>query len=157
MIPCFIGLGSNLSQPRQQLLRAIDALAALPSCRLDAVSRFYGSKAIGPGAQDDYVNAAAKLSTSLDPHALLTALQGIEQQQGRQRAIRWGARTLDLDLLLYGDARINSHTLTVPHPAIPERPFVLAPLAELDAQAPGIHIGQAVDYLSADKLWLISP
>lgn len=134
----WVGLGGNLGDPARQVGAALDALAALPKTRLEARSRLYGSRPMGPPDQPDYVNAVARLRTALAPHALLDALQAIEQRAGRQRgATRWGPRTLDLDLLLYGDACRADERLTLPHPGIAERPFVLVPLAELD---PGLSI-----------------
>lgn len=131
MVRCFIGLGSNLDDPARQLQCALAALAALPHCRLGAVSPHYRNPAIGPGSQPDFINAVAELHTSLEASALLTLLQGIETAQGRQRGVRWAARTLDLDLLLYGDSVIATATLEVPHPRMLERNFVLYPLYDI--------------------------
>ena len=131
MIRCYIGLGSNLEGPALQLQRATNALQALPHSRLQAVSPHYRSRAIGPGTQPDYRNAVAALDTNLEPIALLDHLQAIEQTQGRVRTERWAARTLDLDLLLYGDRTIALSRLQVPHPRLQERAFVLQPLADL--------------------------
>jgi 2-amino-4-hydroxy-6-hydroxymethyldihydropteridine diphosphokinase len=127
----YIALGSNLDYPAQQLQRAVTALAGLPTSVLTRVSSVYRSAAVGPGQQPDYLNAVALLSTRLAPDALLDALLGIEQAQGRERSERWGPRTLDLDLLLYGDRKIRSARLTVPHPRMHERDFVLYPLREI--------------------------
>ena len=132
MITAFIGLGSNLLSPAAQLQRCVDALAQLPESKLVAVSPFYGSAAIGPGQQPDYVNAVAQIDTALSPQALLAALQQIEQQQGRERGPeRWLPRTLDLDILLYGDQVVNEAHLHIPHPRMGERNFVLLPLQDL--------------------------
>ena len=131
MIAAYIGLGGNLGEPEAHLRAAFDALAALPDSHLAAVSSLYRSRAIGPGEQPDYLNAAARLDTLLAPEALLDALQAIEHAAGRERLLRWGARTLDLDLLLYGDQVIASERLSVPHPHLPERNFVLQPLLEI--------------------------
>lgn len=136
-ILAFIGLGSNLSDPHVQLEQAMIALAALPACRQLKASSFYRSQPMGPQDQPEYINAVASLETDLKPEALLNALQAIEQAQGRVRDERWGPRTLDLDILLYGDELISSDRLTVPHPGLPEREFVLYPLYEL---APGLVI-----------------
>ncbi len=138
MTTAYIGLGSNLEQPTAQLDRALDALRALPGSRVGQVSRYYRNPPMGP-AQPDFVNAVAQLETMLEPLALLDALQAIEQNQGRVRARRWGPRTLDLDLLLYGSQRIELPRLRVPHPGLPRRAFVLQPLAELapDLRIPG--------------------
>ncbi|MBV1788919.1 2-amino-4-hydroxy-6-hydroxymethyldihydropteridine diphosphokinase [Marinobacterium sp. D7] len=128
---CFIGLGSNLDDPRQQVLRALDELAALDDCRLGLRSSLYRSDPVGPQDQPDFINAVAELHTSLDAETLLDRLQMIEQQHRRVRERHWGPRTLDLDLLLYGNASIATERLKVPHPYMSERSFVLWPLAEI--------------------------
>jgi len=129
---CYIGLGANLVEPVAQLQAAVTALGQLPETRLVQVSRFYSSKPMGPQDQPDYVNAVAALDTRLTPLALLHALQQIELAQGRQRkAERWGPRTLDLDILLFGMQQIDHPELTVPHYGMRLREFVLYPLAEL--------------------------
>lgn len=130
-VTCYIGLGSNLGNPEQQFERAITALDSLPESRLLAVSPYYRSLPLGPIDQPIYLNAAAAIETDLDPFALLKALQGIELDQERRHSVRWGPRTLDLDLLLYGNAQIVSELLTVPHPGLTERDFVLYPLADI--------------------------
>ncbi|TWI50874.1 2-amino-4-hydroxy-6-hydroxymethyldihydropteridine diphosphokinase [Pseudomonas duriflava] len=128
----YIGLGSNLAQPRDQLTSALEALALLPASRLVARSSFYGSDPLGPADQPRYVNAVAALETELAPLDLLDALQAIEQQQGRERkGERWGPRTLDLDILVFGPQRIDGPRLTVPHYHMHARAFVLYPLAEI--------------------------
>ncbi|QLC73752.1 2-amino-4-hydroxy-6-hydroxymethyldihydropteridine diphosphokinase [Pseudomonas sp. LPB0260] len=128
----YIGLGSNLAEPLQQLHGALAALAELPQSQLSATSSFYASDPLGPADQPRYVNAVAALDTALAPLALLDALQAIELNQGRTRkAERWGPRTLDLDILLFGQRRLDEPRLTVPHYHMHARPFVLYPLAEL--------------------------
>ena len=128
----YLGLGANLANPVAQLQNAITALRLLKQSTLLAVSGLYGSKPMGPQDQPDYVNAVAKVSTTLSPLALLDALQQIEQQQGRQRKTeRWGPRSLDLDILLYGNHTISNERLTVPHYGLTKREFVLYPLAEI--------------------------
>ena len=128
----YIGLGSNLDTPRQQLHSALEALAQLPHSRLVGHSSLYASDPLGPPDQPRYVNAVAALDTTLPPWDLLDALQHIEQEQGRVRkAERWGPRTLDLDILLFGERLIDDARLTVPHYHMQARPFVLYPLAEL--------------------------
>ncbi|MGP0171573.1 2-amino-4-hydroxy-6-hydroxymethyldihydropteridine diphosphokinase [Pseudomonas sp. NCHU5208] len=128
----YIGLGSNLETPRQQLHSALAALARLPQSHLVAHSSLYASDPLGPPDQPRYVNAVAALDTELQPWTLLDALQHIEQEQGRVRkAERWGPRTLDLDILLFGQRLIDDERLTVPHYHMQARPFVLYPLAEL--------------------------
>lgn len=128
----YIGLGSNLAQPLAQLRDACQALARLPDSQLLALSSAYASDPLGPPDQPRYLNAVACLHTQLPPLALLDALQGIEQAHGRQRkAERWGPRTLDLDILLYGEQRIDLPRLQVPHYHMHARAFVLYPLAEI--------------------------
>jgi 2-amino-4-hydroxy-6-hydroxymethyldihydropteridine diphosphokinase len=131
----YVGLGSNLAHPRRRIARALQSLARLPGTTVVRVSRNYRSAPIGtPGEQPDYVNAVAALSTSLSPRALLTQLLVIERRQGRRRTLgapRNAARTLDLDLLLYGGRRLHGATLTIPHPRMHERAFVLRPLLDI--------------------------
>ncbi|WP_277052928.1 2-amino-4-hydroxy-6-hydroxymethyldihydropteridine diphosphokinase [Zestomonas thermotolerans] len=128
----YIGLGSNLAEPAEQLRRALTALAALPASQLVRHSSLYASAPLGPPDQPRYVNAVAALDTGLAPLELLDALQRIEQEQGRQRkAERWGPRTLDLDILLFGSRIIDEPRLTVPHYHMHARAFVLYPLAEI--------------------------
>ena len=132
MIDVYLGLGSNLATPLQQLQRCITQLRALPAVQVMAISPFYGSTAVGPGEQPDYVNGAAHIRTSLSASDLLVALQGIEQHQGRERGpVRWLPRTLDLDILLYGNEVIEQPHLHIPHPRMQERNFVLLPLYDL--------------------------
>lgn len=126
----YVGLGSNLASPAEQLCQATAALQALPESQWVGVSALYSSDSLLPG-QPRYTNAVAALDTHLAPLALLDALQAIENAQGRIRAERWGPRTLDLDILLYGDQVIDQPRLRVPHPHLHVRPFVLYPLAEL--------------------------
>ncbi|MDG6896160.1 2-amino-4-hydroxy-6-hydroxymethyldihydropteridine diphosphokinase [Volucribacter amazonae] len=127
----YIALGSNLAQPIQQLNTALQAIAHLPDTRLEAVSSFYQSKPLGPQDQPDYVNAVTCITTTLTPLALLDHLQQIEQQQGRVRLRRWGERTLDLDILLYGDLVLQTERLTIPHYDMQNREFVIIPLIEI--------------------------
>lgn len=129
--PSYVALGSNLNNPRHQLELALEALARLPHSRLRARSGWYQSKAIGPGEQPDYLNGVVMIETSLEPHTLLDHLQAIEAAQGRTRGERWAARTLDLDILLYGEKVIASERLQIPHPRLAERNFVLYPLADI--------------------------
>ena len=126
----WIGIGANLGDARANVLDALDRLARLPGARLVKASSLYRTAPIDSSG-DDYVNAVAALDTELDAHALLQALFAIEQAHGRERPYRNAPRTLDLDLLLYGDAVIDdAPALIVPHPRLHERAFVLAPLAE---------------------------
>ncbi|TWH77373.1 2-amino-4-hydroxy-6-hydroxymethyldihydropteridine diphosphokinase [Azomonas agilis] len=141
----YIGLGSNLSQPQQQLCNALQALATLPDTQLTGQSALYRSAPLGPTDQPSYINAVARLSTYLSPLALLDALQAIEQQQGRIRqGERWGPRTLDLDIVLFGSQLICEPRLQVPHYHLQARAFVLYPLAELVAE----------DFRLPDGRWL---
>ncbi|MEG0861454.1 MAG: 2-amino-4-hydroxy-6-hydroxymethyldihydropteridine diphosphokinase [Pseudomonas sp.] len=126
----YIGLGSNLDAPQEQLHSAINALRELPGTALAAVSAFYSSESLSPG-QPRYTNAVAAVDTQLAPLDLLDSLQAVEAAQGRERKERWGPRTLDLDILLYGDHVIDIPRLKVPHYHMHARPFVLYPLAEL--------------------------
>jgi 2-amino-4-hydroxy-6-hydroxymethyldihydropteridine diphosphokinase len=127
----YIGLGSNLQQPLQQIQQALNELAELPDTQLSGVSHFYRSCAIGP-EQPDFINAAAQLNTELSPIVLLDELQKIEQAHQRKREMHWGPRTLDLDLLLYDQQQIDLPRLNVPHPLLTQRAFVLLPLLDLD-------------------------
>lgn len=157
MIRCFISLGSNLQQPQQQVQQACTALAKLTHSKLEKVSPWYRSKAIGPGQQNDYINGVAQLSTQLPALELLHALHAIEARQKRVRQERWGPRTLDLDLLLYGQQLINSAELSVPHPRMTERNFVLYPLADLAPELifpDGTSLASLLDYCPKDGLSL---
>lgn len=127
----YIGLGSNLEDPVQQLCLALQELDQLPGSIRVAASSLYSSKPVGPQDQPDFVNAVACLSTSLSPIELLDALQAIEQSHRRVRERHWGPRTLDLDILLYDQQVINLPRLTVPHAFMHTRGFVLLPLAEI--------------------------
>lgn len=148
-VQAFIGLGSNQDTPVAQLDDAVSRLQRWSGISLLAVSGYYGSAPVGPQDQPDFVNAVAEISTSLSPHDLLQALQKMEAQQGRVRTEHWGPRTLDLDILLYGDATIDEPDLTVPHPELLNRLFVLAPLMDL---APDLVLaGHDLDFW-ADRL-----
>jgi len=133
MRDAFIGLGSNLEDPTAQLASAVASLAALPQSTLVAQSAFYSSRPVGPQDQPDFVNGAIWLQTRLDALGLLDQLQAIEQQHGRKRTQRWGPRTLDLDILLFGTEAIEHERLTVPHRELPNRDFALQPLLDLKA------------------------
>lgn len=149
MPTAYIGLGSNLVQPRLQVQQALQGLAQLPACQPLRASRLYRSAPIGgPTAQPDYINAVAAIHTDLTPNELLSALQQLEQQHGRVRYERWGPRTLDLDLLLYDDWLLDSAHLILPHPRLHLRAFVVQPLYEIapELQIPGL--GALRDWLS---------
>ena len=139
--PAYVALGSNLDDPSAQVGRAFDALATLPDTRLVARSPSYRSPPLGPVSQPDFVNAAAGLLTRLAPRALLDALKSLEAALGREApVVRWGPRRIDLDLLVHGAARVEEQGLSVPHPGLAERAFVLLPLADIapDLEVPGI-------------------
>lgn len=128
----YIGLGSNLATPQQQLTAALSALNEIEHTQLVAQSSFYASDPLGPADQPRYLNAVAALDTQLSPLQLLDALQAIEREQGRERkAQRWGPRTLDLDILLFGQQLLDEPRLVVPHYHLHARAFVLYPLAEI--------------------------
>jgi len=132
MIRVYIALGSNLAKPVDQVNCALEALAHMPRTKLVVCSAFYRSKPLGPQNQPDFLNAVVALDTELPPEELLDCTQAIEQNQGRVRKLeRWGPRTLDLDMLLYGDRVINTERLTVPHYDMKNREFMLYPLADL--------------------------
>lgn len=154
----FIGLGANLGDPAAQLGRGIEELAALPGTRLLARSSWYRSAPVGVGPQPDYVNAVAEIETDLEPRRLLEALLEIERRHGRVREVPNSPRTLDLDVLLYEDLRCHEHGLTIPHPRMHERAFVLRPLLEIapDCVIPGLgpaaHFTAAVAGQAVEKL-----
>ena len=144
----FIALGSNLAEPERQVTQAFAALAQLPQTRLLAQSSLYRSAPVGYTEQADFMNAVAQLETGLAPHDLLHSLLGIERTFGRVRDFRNAPRTLDLDLLLYGDLMFHEPGLTLPHPRMHERAFVLLPLVEIapDCEIPGK--GRAAEWLA---------
>jgi 2-amino-4-hydroxy-6-hydroxymethyldihydropteridine diphosphokinase len=145
----YIGIGSNLEDPRAQVLGAFDELAEIPQTRVTARSSLYRTAPLGHAAQPDFINAVAAVDTQLSADALLRELQALEARHGRKRSFQNAPRTLDLDLLLFGDARIDEPGLSVPHPRIGERAFVLQPLVEI---APSLNIpgvGSAREQLAA--------
>jgi 2-amino-4-hydroxy-6-hydroxymethyldihydropteridine diphosphokinase len=144
----YVALGSNLDDPEAQVERGFAALAALPGTLLRARWRRYRTPPWGVVDQPDFVNAVAWLETSLAPRALLDALLAIEARAGRVRGLRYGPRVLDLDLLLYGDRSLREAGLTIPHPRLHQRAFVLLPLADLapDLEVPGL--GRVADLLA---------
>lgn len=127
----YIAVGSNLGDSPEYLRFALSSLRREAHCTVSALSPCYRSRAIGPGEQNDYLNAVIALRTALAPIALLELLQRIEQQAGRQRTLHWGPRTLDLDLLVYADLTLRDPRLTLPHPRLVERNFVVFPLHDL--------------------------
>jgi len=129
--PCYIGIGANLGDAQDTVRQTIALLGELPQTRLAAQSSLFSTAPVDAGG-DDYINAVVRLDTGLQPLELLDALQGIEGSFGRERPYRNAPRTLDLDILLYGTQVIASDTLTVPHPRMTQRAFVLIPLLQID-------------------------
>lgn len=155
---CFVALGSNLGDPLDQVTRAIAELDGLDAIDVIAVSSWYQSTAVGPGSQPDYINGVVKIETNLSPFELLRTLQRIEAGHDRKREVHWGPRTLDLDLLLYQDLSINTDDLTVPHPRMTQRNFVLYPLFEIapDLRLPtGQLLRTLIDEFNAEGLSLV--
>ena len=155
----YIGLGSNLNNPLAQLKRACAALNQLKDTQLIAASSVYLSKPMGPQDQPDFLNAVAKLVTHLPPETLLASLQEIEHQQRRQRTRHWGPRTLDLDILIYGAINLETPNLTIPHPGLLHRSFVLAPLREIAPTlilANGSSAADALSELQAEALTIVA-
>ena len=155
--PAYIGIGSNLADPRAQVLRAMDRIASISGVRLVLRSGLYGSRPMGPADQPDFVNAVAGVLTQLAPGALLHEVRAIERAFGRPESRqKWGPRILDLDLLVYGRLRSADPELVLPHPGVVERNFVLYPLAEIapDLEVPGL--GRVTDLkarVSAEAIW----
>lgn len=146
MTEAAVALGSNLQDPAGQVRTALEELAALAATRLIAASRLYRTAPVGPSGQPDYCNAVAMLDTRLGADALLSGLQNLESRHQRRRGRRWGPRTLDLDLLVYGDEVRDTPRLILPHPRLAERAFVLVPWSEIapDLQVPGLAAVQAL-------------
>ncbi len=131
MTLCYLGLGSNLSSPERQLRQAIKNLRLLPATHLLRIAPFYHSKAWGRKSMPDYRNTVIAVKTRLSPQSLLAHCHKIERKQGRTRKIRWGSRTVDIDILLFGQQKINTARLQIPHPRLQERDFVLVPLLKI--------------------------
>ena len=136
MTIAYIGIGSNLDEPRRQVLEAFTELDRLPHTRMVKKSSLYRTAPMGHAAQPDFINAVAQLETGLPAERLLAELQTVEQRHGRKRSFPNAPRTLDLDILLFGNATMQSGTLTIPHPRMHERAFVLKPLLEIAPQLP---------------------
>lgn len=160
MVVAYIGLGSNLDNPVARIASALQSISRIPATTLLRCSSRYRSRPQGPPDQPDYINAVAEIDTLLTAEKLLECLQAIEQQQGRVRMQRWGPRTLDLDLLLFGNTVLRSDTLTVPHPEMHRRAFVLYPLHEIapDIEIPGHgRIGQLLREVDPDEVEKLAP
>lgn len=154
-LSAYIGLGSNLENPREQVTRAFTELAQLSKSELMAQSPLYQSSPVGPADQPDYINAVALIKTQLSPLELLDALQSIEQAHRRIRREHWGPRTLDLDILLLDNLILQDERLTVPHPFMKVRSFVLYPLADIAPELIlpcGTHIRELVSQCNKDDL-----
>ena len=136
MTIAYVGIGSNLDDPRAQVLKAFSELDRMPQTRVLKKSSLYRTAPMGHAQQPDFVNAVVQLETGLPAERLLAELQEVETRHGRQRSFPNAPRPLDLDVLLYGDARLSTPGLTVPHPRMHERAFVLKPLLEIDPQLP---------------------
>lgn len=137
-VTAYVGIGSNLDDPAAHVLQAFEDLGRLPKTRVLARSPLYRSPPLGPQDQPEFVNAAAAIETSLTPQELMQALLGVEARHGRRRdGTRWGPRSLDLDLLLFGEMVMDQPGLVLPHPGLHERAFVLYPLADI---APGLAV-----------------
>ena len=148
-VMAYIGLGANLNDPAAQVGDAFAELDRIPRTRLVARSSLYATAPVGNVNQPDFINAVAQVETALAPRALLAALLDIEQRHGRERSFRNAPRTLDLDLLLYGDARFHEDHLTLPHPRMTERAFVLLPLTEITPELTIPGRGRAADWLAS--------
>ena len=149
MTIAYVGIGSNLDDPRRQVLNAFSDLDSLPHTRVVKKSSLYRTAPMGHADQPDFINAVAQLETGLPAERLLAELQALEQRHGRKRSFPNAPRTLDLDVLLYGNARIQSDTLTVPHPRMHERAFVLKPLLEI---APELAFKKQLDSCKGQKV-----
>jgi 2-amino-4-hydroxy-6-hydroxymethyldihydropteridine diphosphokinase len=155
--PVYIGVGSNVDEPAAQVRLAVSRLRALAASRVVCVSPLYGSRAFGPIAQPDFVNAVVGALTQLDSHKMLLELQALERSLGRPaRHQKWGPRVIDLDLLSYGRERSCGGSLELPHPGMAERNFVLLPLADIapDLHVPGLgRVAELAARVSRENIW----
>lgn len=145
-VTAYVGVGGNLGDRKATLSAAVTDIDRLPRTRVSRRSAFYASRPMGVISQPPFVNAVARLETRLPARALLAELQGIERRWGRIRKLRWGPRTLDLDILVYGNTIMDRCALVIPHPGIPSRPFVLYPLEEIapNLEIPGLGTPRAL-------------
>ena len=153
----YIGLGSNLAEPIEQVRLALELLSSLPDTRVVKHSQLYTSKPQGPQDQPNFVNAVSLIETKLAPLVLLDALQALELQQGRVKKRHWGERVIDLDILLYDDQIIQSERLIVPHKELASRDFVLLPLAEISAGLLIPNLGSINDLIAQLKTTYVTP
>lgn len=155
--PAYLGVGSNMNDPRTQVLNAVERLRALPTTRVIALSKLYGSKPFGPVQQSDFVNAVVGLLTQLDAPTLLQEAKAIERALGRpEKYERWGPRIIDLDVLVYGREKRSDPTLTIPHPGIVERNWVLYPLADIapSLDIPGVgRVAELKGNIAPEGVW----
>ena len=155
MTVAILGLGGNIGDSREVLAAALDLLAQRPGIRVEAVSALYRTPPWGKTDQPAFLNAAARVETSLTPRGLLDAVLGVERQLGRERRERWGPRTIDMDILLFGDEAIDGPGLHIPHPYLTERAFALAPLVDVMPEA-ALSGRRAADWLAvADRAGMI--
>lgn len=147
-VTVYIGVGSNLDDPLAQVTKASEVLKAHPALHHITISPWYRSDPVGPGVQPDYINGVIRATCELSPEALLDLLQQIEHSQRRERNIRWGARTIDLDILLYGQQTIKTDRLQIPHPRLCERNFVIYPLYDISPELI-LHNGVSIESLLA--------
>lgn len=154
MSVCYLGLGSNLGDREQFLRQAVSSLADLPETMVLQISSIYETEPVGFTEQEAFLNAAVKLKTGLSPENLLLACQAIEQQLKRVRSLKWGPRTIDIDILLYEDLQLCSPVLTIPHPLLDERLFVLIPLAEISPSLTwnGLTVQQRINLLRPEGI-----
>lgn len=131
MVACYLGIGSNLGNRRENIKKALDYLKRTPGIKIDKCSRIYETKPVGGPSQGKFLNAAIKIKTSLTPQSLLKALKKIEKDLGRKQTVRFGPREIDLDILFYGNRIIKKRNLIIPHPRMFEREFVIRPLSEI--------------------------
>lgn len=154
MVSCYLGLGSNISDRVGMIARAVSCLGSQGDIVLRRVSRMYLTKPWGHVGQDDFVNAVAGIETHLEPHQLLEKVKAMERDLGRRPGERWGPREIDIDILLYGDRIVREEDLTIPHPHICERAFVLVPLVEIapDAVHPrtGLRLSSYLEDITRD-------
>lgn len=148
LVAAYVALGSNLKRPEQQVMAGIEELAMLRDTRLAAASSLYRSAPVGYAGQPDFVNAVAAIETALDPRSLLDALLAVERRYGRVRDFTNAPRTLDLDILLYGETEVHEAGLNIPHPRLHERAFVVVPLAEIAPDVVVPRRGRARDLLA---------
>ncbi len=147
MTYCYLGLGSNLGIPKRNLQKAVQQLRSIPRSSVTRVSSIYKSTPYGPKAQPNFCNMVVGISTKLSPHRLLIYCKKIEQNMGRVRKKRWGSRAIDIDVLIFGDVRLNDNNLTLPHAGLIHRDFALVPLLEIEPDITQPGLGKLSTYL----------